>query len=407
MKNTFFLLSLFCLTSFTGITQTCDKVLFTGRVIDSTSLQSFYNLMIVNRRTGQGVFGQPNGSFSIYVSNGDSISISVTGYYVINFKVDADADCQFRRKVYLNPRLRDIQEVVVRPIKTLEQIKEERENLAMRDTRLVTGIEVLQSPITALYQAFSKKEQNKRWIEKQTYKDNQRKIVQELLRLYVSYDIIDLSEDEFDQFISFLNVSETFLKTATEMELITFIQDKFAHFRIVGQLHTTDKPDWRTSMKSDPKRAINEMLKLYMSNKAIELPTSEIEHFIAYMNLDNDFLNSHSDADVFNLVYTKYTDFIAFYKIDIRLVDMNYNLTETDNEDWKWDLKHKGFKAATMSLVKMYNEHKVIQLDEEEYPKFITFLNLKESFLNSASQEELIQFVREKYFKYLDFYRKK
>lgn len=64
--------------------------------------------MIVNRRTGQGVFGQPNGSFSLYVSNGDSISISVTGYFVVNFKVEADVDCQFRRKVYLNPKLRNL-----------------------------------------------------------------------------------------------------------------------------------------------------------------------------------------------------------------------------------------------------------------------------------------------------------
>jgi hypothetical protein len=362
--------------------------------------------MIVNRRTGQGVFGQPNGSFSLYVSNGDSLSISVTGYHVVNFKVEADIDCQFRRKVYLNPKLRDIQEVVVKPLKTLEQIKEERQDLAMRDTRMVTGIEVMQSPITALYQAFSKKEQNKRWIEEQIYKDNQRKIVQELLRLYVSYDIIDLNDEEFDQFISFLNINETFLKTATEMELITFIQDKFDHFRIVGQLQTTEKPEWRKSLKSDPKRAVKEMLNLFVSNKAIELPTSEIEHLITFMNLDTDFLNSHTDADVFNFVYDKYSDFIAFYRIDIRLVEENYNITETDNEDWKWDLKHKSFKVATMTLVKMYNAHKVIQLDEEEYTKFITFLNLKESFLTSATNEELIQFVREKYFKYLDFYKR-
>jgi hypothetical protein len=76
----------------------------------------------------------------------------------------------------------------------------------------------------------SKKERNKRWIAEQQYKDNQRKVVQELLRLYVANDIINLTEDEFDDFISFLNINEEFLKTATEMELITFIQDKYEHF---------------------------------------------------------------------------------------------------------------------------------------------------------------------------------
>ena len=121
-------------------------------------------------------------------------------------------------------------EVVIRPLKSLEEIKEEREGLALRETKFVTGIEVLQSPITALYQTFSKKEQNKAWIAEQVYKDDQRRVVKELLRNYVSYDIIELNEDEFDDFISFLNINETFLKTATEMELITFIKDKFEHY---------------------------------------------------------------------------------------------------------------------------------------------------------------------------------
>jgi hypothetical protein len=122
-------------------------------------------------------------------------------------------------------------EVVVKPLKTLEQIKEERAALALRETRMVTGVNVLESPITALYQAFSKKEQNKRWIAEQVYKDNQRKVVQELLRLYVAYEIIDLKESEFDEFLLFLNLDPDFLKTASEMELITYIKDKFEHFK--------------------------------------------------------------------------------------------------------------------------------------------------------------------------------
>ena len=42
------------------------------------------------------------------------------------------------------------------------QQKESSFDLAMRETRQVTGIEVLQSPITALYQAFSQREKSKR-----------------------------------------------------------------------------------------------------------------------------------------------------------------------------------------------------------------------------------------------------
>ena len=229
MKYTLVLLVFFSSLSVFG--QQCDKVLFTGKVVDTLRPQNFYNLMIVNRRTGQGVFGQPNGTFSVYVNNGDSISISVREYPLVKLVVKADSNCQYLKTIFIEPKPQEVREVVVRPLKSLEQIKEERSALAMRETRLVTGIEVMQSPITALYQAFSKKEQNKRWIAEQNYKDDQRRVVKELLRTYIAYDIIELDEEEFDNFIAFLNVNDSFLKTATEMELITFIKDKYEHFR--------------------------------------------------------------------------------------------------------------------------------------------------------------------------------
>ena len=226
-------IALFCFLFLSLLTQAqpCDKVLFTGKVVDTLRPQNFYNLMIVNRRTGQGVFGQPNGTFSVYVNNGDSLSISVREYPLVKLVVKADSNCQFLKTIFIEPKPQEVREVVVRPLKSLEQIREEREALAMRETRMVTGIEVLQSPITALYQAFSKKEQNKRWIAEQNYKDDQRRVVKELLRTYIAYDIIELDEEEFDNFIAFLNINEDFLKTATEMELITFIKDKYEHFR--------------------------------------------------------------------------------------------------------------------------------------------------------------------------------
>ena len=219
--------------------QQCEQVLFSGKVFDTINKPSFYNLMIVNKNTGQGVFGQPNGHFSVYTSDGDTVSISVKNYELINLIVKGDSNCQFKNTIIIKPKAKVMPEVVIRPLKSLEEIKEEREGLALRETKFVTGIEVMQSPITALYQTFSKKEQNKAWIAEQVYKDDQRRVVKELLRNYVSYDIIELNEDEFDDFISFLNINETFLKTATEMELITFIKDKFEHYALL--LNNSDK----------------------------------------------------------------------------------------------------------------------------------------------------------------------
>jgi len=387
--------------------QNCEKVLLQGKVIDTLSPQYFYNFMIVNRTKGKGVFGQPNGSFSLFVNNKDSINLSIKGYPIIGFRVIADSNCQFNVKEYIERIATNIQEVVIHPLKSLEQIKDERSSLAMRETRMVTGIEALQSPITALYQAFSKKEQNKRWIAEQEFKDNQRQVVKELLRLYVSYDIIELTEEQFDEFISFLNIDIDFFKTATEMELVTFVKDKYEHFKIMNAMQIEQNTEWRKLLSSDFKGAVRELLNMYVANKAIDLPISEFERFQIYMNLQESFLKNNTDLDVYNFVRDKYYNYIDFYKIDIRSLKVNYNITEKDNEDWKWDLAHKkDKKIATITLIKLYNEHNVIQIPEEEFDRFYVFLNLRESYMKSAKNEELISFFRDKYYKYLDFYTK-
>lgn len=211
----------------------CEQVLFKGRVQDTIRPQGFYNMMVVNRTTGKGIFGQPNGTFSVYVNNGDSITISVKGYGIIQYTVSSDANCQDTRYFFIEGKAQEVAEVVVKPIKSLEQIREERESLALRETRMVTGLEVIQSPITALYQAFSKKERSKRTVAELQYLDDQREIVRQLLRTYVAYDVVELSEEEFDEFIYFLNINPDFLRTATEWELIEFIKGKYEHFRLL------------------------------------------------------------------------------------------------------------------------------------------------------------------------------
>jgi len=215
--------------------QSCDEVLFTGKVQDTLRPKTFYNLMVINRTTGRGAFGQPDGTFSVYANSGDSISLSITGYPAVHTRIVADSNCQSRQTFFIEGDPQVFDPVVVRPLKSLQEIKEERQALALRETRTVTGVEMLQSPITALYQAFSKKERTKRWIAEQEFKDNQRDVLRELIRTYVAYEVIELDDDEFEEFIYFLNMDEQFLKTASEMELITFIQDKFEHYQLIKE----------------------------------------------------------------------------------------------------------------------------------------------------------------------------
>jgi len=211
--------------------QQCTEVLVHGSVVDTVQTQGFYNLMVINKTTQRGVFGNASGSFSVYANPGDAIAFSVKGYATETVIVVPDENCQYRKTIYLLPKIQEFDEVTVYPIKSLKEIKEEREQLSMRETRTVTGVNVLQSPITALYERFSKRAQSQRWVAEKEFEDNQRKILKELLRLYVSYDVVFLNEEEFEEFIYFLNIDDHFLQTASDYELIIFIKDKLEHYK--------------------------------------------------------------------------------------------------------------------------------------------------------------------------------
>lgn len=220
--------------SLNGINQ-CTEVLLKGSVQDTVNPQGFYNLMVVNMSTKQGVFGGSKGDFSVYANVGDTIAFSVTGYDKRMVTVIPDENCQMDTNVFIDSKVQKFETVEVRPIKSLEEIKKEREELSKRETRTVTGINVLQSPITALYERFSKKAQSRQMVAEMEHQDNINEILKELLRVYVSYDVVYLEEEEFEAFVYFLNVDEHFLKTASDYELITYIKDKLEHYKSMNR----------------------------------------------------------------------------------------------------------------------------------------------------------------------------
>lgn len=232
MKKTLLTLAL-AFASWTVVHGQCEEIYLKGFVRDTSMTQSFYNLMVINVTTQQGVFGRPNGEFSVYVRPGDRIAFSVKGYGKKFIDIPAQEKCAIDTIIYLSPNIQNFEAITVYPIKSLERIKAEREALSQRETRTVTGINVLESPITALYERFSQSAKSKRFVAEMEHKENMNAVVKELLRAYVSYDVVYLQEEQFTAFINFLNIDEHFLKTATDYELIMYIQDKLEHYKVL------------------------------------------------------------------------------------------------------------------------------------------------------------------------------
>lgn len=232
MRRVIFVLILISSLSFGQKANYSDSLITVkGQVIDTNFSVGFYNMVVMNKSAGKGIFGEYDGSFTITVRKKDQIGVSVVGYQTayISYKDSVFRDT-FYVKIYVQPLEYSSEEVIVKPLKTLDQLKEERANIVRKEVPVVTVENVISSPITALYIAFSKREKTKRKVAEMEYQDKQDDIVREILRVYVHNDIIDLNSDQFDEFITFLNLNTEFLKTASDYELISYIQYKFEHF---------------------------------------------------------------------------------------------------------------------------------------------------------------------------------
>jgi hypothetical protein len=204
-----------------------------GKLRDEND-QPISNAIIINKATKKGTFGKPDGSFDIQCMRSDTLAITSLGFQTRNVcYADSLTGQAFQLKLYLDTRTYMFAEVEVFAPRDLEQIQEDINKLGYDEHDYVlSGINAVASPITFLYQQFSRKEQSKRQVAYMENEDRKRELLKELFKLYVDYEIISLSDDQFDDFITYLNVSDEFLIKSSQYDFLIFVRDRFRDYKI-------------------------------------------------------------------------------------------------------------------------------------------------------------------------------
>ncbi|MDB4104760.1 carboxypeptidase-like regulatory domain-containing protein [Salibacteraceae bacterium] len=208
-----------------------QKVTIKGQVVHKED--PTFNLLIVNRNTSKGTFGEKDGSFKVMADKNDTLLVGAIGYktYKLSLK-DSTLKSDYSVRIYLQPISFDLKEVEVFPGRELESIQKDIRSLGYDERDYVlTGIDAYMSPLTFLYQQLSRKEQLKRRAYEIINEDRKRELLKELFIKYVNYDIIDLSRDEFDEFIDFINVSDRQLMSMSQYDFVIFTKERFEAFR--------------------------------------------------------------------------------------------------------------------------------------------------------------------------------
>jgi hypothetical protein len=212
-----------------------------GIAFDSKNTEDVTNrlpdLMIINERTSQGSFGLADGSFRIDIFKSDTIIVASTGYEFIRICFN---DSVYKPKYFVRIPLTklnvNLKEVNIFSPRDLQSIYNDIKKLGYnkKDFEL-SGVDAFSSPITFLYQEFNRLERLKRQNAERVNNDKRKELLRQLLANYVAHDIINMDNNEFDDFIDFCNVPESYLKNATQYDFCIYIKEKFEVYAMMKQ----------------------------------------------------------------------------------------------------------------------------------------------------------------------------
>jgi hypothetical protein len=204
------------------------------------------DLLIINERTYTGHFGNTDGSFKVYSEKNDTLIFGALGYN--SFKVsfaDSAYKEEYQLRITLTKLEYNIGEAEIIAQRDLDDIQRDIEKLGYTDKDYrTTGANALSSPITFLYEALSRREQSKRLVIKMENDDRRRELLKELFAKYADYEIIDLEMHEFDDFVTYLNISDDFLKASSQYDFVIYVKAKFSHFKTLKRAKNLDDGDF-------------------------------------------------------------------------------------------------------------------------------------------------------------------
>jgi hypothetical protein len=131
----------------------------------------------------------------------------------------------------------ELTEVQINAIKNHQQIRQSINQLSVKSTDLHPDARPMLNPLSYLYELLSRKEKDKRLAANLELEASKRIVLKEMFRLYNSYDIIDLPEEDYDNFITYINMPYEFLQRVSDYDLAVTVKRLYKAYR-------ADKSNW-------------------------------------------------------------------------------------------------------------------------------------------------------------------
>jgi hypothetical protein len=206
----------------------CDSLLIvSGRVTDGGDGVIPAAMVVNQSANGGGQFVDFDGGFLLAACPGDTLAFGALGFHTVQ-RVLPSHTGGFDMRVRLKRLQVQIGLVEVVAPRDLREILNDIEELGYEEEDFhLTRVDALQSPITYLYQMFSRTERSKRLVAEMENNDKRRELLRELLSKYADYEIVHLADDEFDSFVDFVDPGDELLQLWTQYEFILYVKRRF------------------------------------------------------------------------------------------------------------------------------------------------------------------------------------
>ena len=226
--RTFLFITFLLLSTFNFAQQ--NEVIIHAKIVDENNNPVPF-ADIAFRRLQLGFSSGKDGYFTTKMLKSDSLIVLKRGYTPskINLK-DSVAKSEYYITVVLPRTPYELTEVQINAIRTYQTIRKEINKLYIKSTNSHPDARPMTNPLSYIYDQFSKHEKEKRIASKLETEEAKRIVLKDLFRLYNNYNIINLDEDEFDRFITYLNMPYLYLQQTSDYDLAVSIKRMYAGY---------------------------------------------------------------------------------------------------------------------------------------------------------------------------------
>lgn len=200
-----------------------------GKIVDSVYKREMEAVSIENMTTHQGAYSNKQGFFELVVNEGDNIYVTYVGYKSKSLRIRAE-DAEDVKRIMLVPKPVQLKDV------TIYRGPTEYQKDSLKRASLYKGAfeyerqKSVMTPVTSVYQKFSKKYRNLQRFQDQIVDIEKQKFIDTRYSPELVQALTKLSEDSLAVFMNSYPMEFEYARAASELEIKMWIKYNFQDY---------------------------------------------------------------------------------------------------------------------------------------------------------------------------------